>query len=119
MHQLTNLPIDQLNLVTQLVATRRAVLVWKKGIAVGVGFIRPETGLMNQTPYNKLLISGRHKVCPYLYLTTLFFFFFFLFFFPQLYAPRCTLVLLTTLRYSSLYTRYSILFLKFSLVGVF
>ena len=50
MHQFTNLPINQLNLVTQLVATRRAVLVWKKGIAVGVGFIRPETGLMNQTP---------------------------------------------------------------------
>lgn len=50
MHQLTNLPIDQLNLVIQLVATRRAVLVWKKGIDVGVGFIRPETGLMNQTP---------------------------------------------------------------------
>lgn len=50
MHQLTNLPIDQLNLVTQSVATRRAVLVWKKGIDVRVGFIRPETGLMNQTP---------------------------------------------------------------------
>jgi hypothetical protein len=46
-------------------------------------------GFDESNPYNTLLISGRHKVYPYLYLTTLFFFFFFLFFLHYpLYAPR-------------------------------
>ena len=50
-------------------------------------------GFDESNPYNTLLISGRHKVCPYLYLTTLFFFFFFLFFLHYpLYAVRSTLV---------------------------
>ena len=44
-------------------------------------------------PYNTLLISGRHKVCPYLYLTTLSLFFFFLFFLHYtLYSVRSTLI---------------------------
>ena len=57
-------------------------------------------GFDESNPYNTLLIPGRHKVCPYLYLTTLFFFFIFLFFLHYpLYAIRCTLHASSAIRY--------------------
>ena len=83
MHQLTNSPIYQLNLVTQLVATRRAVLVWKKGIDVGVGFIRPETGLMNQTPTTNYLFRADTRSAPTCTLQPYFSFSFSSSFFPN------------------------------------
>jgi len=47
-------------------------------------------GLDESNPYNILLISGRHKVCPYLYLTNLSLF---LFFYYPLYAKRSALLI--------------------------
>ena len=53
-----------------------------------------------QITYRTLFIMGRHKICPYSYLTTLSFFFFFFFFFLNytLYAPRSTLYAIFAIR---------------------
>ena len=49
-------------------------------------------GLDESCPYNILLISGRHKICPYLYLTNLSLFF-------SLSAICCTLHASSAIRY--------------------
>ncbi|MBU4561822.1 hypothetical protein KKB17_00240, partial [bacterium] len=57
------------------------------------GMTEETDGLDKSSPYNTLIISGRHKVCPYLYLNLIFFLLLSLFFHYPLYAVRSTLTI--------------------------
>ena len=106
------------------------MVCWSAGHSVNAArntpftsFPRLVTRNLQLVTWNTLLIMGRHKVCPYLYLTTLSFFFFrfflhyplntvryiiypILFFYP-LFFPCISFLFLSFLtRYSILYTRY-------------